>query len=65
MCTAGLVFAPDGGDFVRYEFLGRGRTEVSVVRWAISFRGQVLLDCFRIFVVTECSVDGFLLGVCK
>ena len=24
MCTAGLVFAPDGGDFVRYEFLGRG-----------------------------------------
>ena len=53
MCTAGLVLAPDCRDLFRYEFLAGGRSEVPVVSWAIPNRGDVALDCFRIFIVAE------------
>ena len=63
--ATGLVLAPDCREFFRYEFLRRGSSEVPVVIWAISNRGDVALDCFRIFIVAECSVDGFFPGECK
>ena len=54
--TSGLVLAPDCREFFRYEFLRRGSSEVPVVSWAISNRGDVALDCFRIFIVADGSV---------
>ena len=63
--TSGLVFAPDYRDFFAYEFFRGDCGEVSVIVWAISYHVDISLDCFWIFVVAECAVDGFFPGVCK
>ena len=57
--AAGLVFASDCGDFFRDEFLRWGCSEVSVVGWAFANQVQVAVDCFRVFVAAESSMDCF------
>ena len=42
-----------------------GCDEVPVVVWAIPNHVDISLDCFGIFVVAECAVNGFFPGVCK
>ena len=63
--TSGLVFAPDYREFFPYELFRRGSSEIPVVIGAIPDRGDIALDCFWVFVVAECSVDGLFPGVCK
>ena len=57
--ATGLVFASDYGDFLRYEFLRWGYSEVPVIGWVLANRVDVSLDCFWVFVITECSIDCF------
>ena len=57
--ASGLVFASDYGDFLRYEFLRWGCSEVPVIGWVLANRVDVSLDCFGVFVITECSMDCF------
>ena len=63
--TSGLVFAPDYRDFFTYEFFRGDSGEVPVIVGAIPYHVDISLDCFWIFVVAECAVDGFFPGVCK
>ena len=63
--ASGLVFAPDYRDFFTYEFFRGDCGEVPVIVWAIPYHVDILLDCFWIFVIAECAVDGFFPGVCK
>ena len=63
--TSGLVFAPDYRDFFTYEFFRGDCDEVPVIVWSIPNHVDISLDCFWIFVVAECAVDGFFPGVCK
>ena len=60
--ATGLVFASDYGDFLRYEFLRWGCSEVPVVGWALANQVDVALNCFGVFVITEGSVDCFFPG---
>ena len=57
--ASGLVFASDYGDFLRYEFLRWGCSEVPVIGWVLANRVDVSLDCFGVLVITECSMDCF------
>ena len=60
--TPGLAFASDYGDFLCYEFLRWGYGEVPVIGWVFSNQVDVALNCFGVFVITECSVDCFFPG---
>ena len=42
-----------------------GGSEIPVIVGAIPDRGDISLDCFWVFVVAECSVNGLFPGVCK
>ena len=63
--TSGLVLAPDYRDFFLYELFRRGSGEIPVISGAVPDRGNISLDCFWVFVVSECSVYGLYPGVCK
>ena len=63
--TSGLVFAPDYRDFFAYEFFRWDCDKVPIVVGAIPNHVDISLDCFGIFVVAECTVNGFFPGVCK
>ena len=63
--TSGLVFAPDYRDFFTYEFFRGDSGEIPVIVGAIPYHVDISLDCVWIFVVAECTVDGFFPGVCK
>jgi len=57
--ASGLVLASDYGDFLRYEFLRWGCSEVPVIGWVLANQVDVALNCFGVFVITEGSVDCF------
>ena len=57
--ATGLVFTLDYGDFLRYEFLRWGCSEVPVIGWVLANRVDIALNCFVVFVITECPVDRF------
>ena len=63
--TSGSVLAPDYRDFFPYELFRGGSSEISLIVGAIPDRVDISLDCVWIFVVAECSVDGFFPWVCK
>ena len=48
--ATGSGFALDYGDFCG---------EVPVIGWVFANRVDVVLSCFGVFVITECSVDCF------
>ena len=54
--ATGLVFASDYEDFPRYEFLRWGCGEVPVIGWVFANRVDIAMNCFGVFVITECSV---------
>ena len=65
MGTGGSVLAPDYREFFCYELLRGGSSEIPIVGGAIPDRGDIALDCFWVFVITEGSVDGLFPGECK
>ena len=60
-----LGTSADYRDFFTYEFFRGDSGEVPVIVGAIPDHVDISLDCVWIFVVAECSVDGFFPGVCK
>jgi hypothetical protein len=57
-----LVSVPYLGDFTGYEFLCGSCCEVAIVCGTMSDGGDVLVDCFWVFVSAEGAVDGFFPG---